>query len=63
MLDFNGKELKIGDTVAMIIPSFKELEKGIIVKITSENRATVQYLYRGDKLKITSRESRQLLKI
>lgn len=62
MLDFTGKQLQVGDNVAMIIPAFKELSKGRIVIITSNDRATVEYQY-NDKIKKVSRESRQLLKI
>ncbi len=62
MLDFAGKPLRAGDNVAIIIPAYKELAKGRVIKITSEDRATVEFTIKNRTDK-TSRSSRQLIKI
>ena len=64
MKDILGKDLNVGDTVIIIVPNYRELAKGIIIRFTKQY-VFVQYetrMYKGQILEIKQRPD-QLVKI
>ena len=43
MKDFLGKELKIGDPVAMVVPSYRDIAVGVITKATAKKLSINYY--------------------
>ena len=65
-LDFDGKELKIGDIIVTLSPYYRELEKAKIIKITPK-KISVQMTRYDDSDEfngeITTRYSEQVIKL
>lgn len=63
MKDMVGNEVAFGDEVLIVIPSYSELAKGKIVKLTPKGVTVEYYNSVYDSLRKTSRMARQFVKV